>query len=459
MIVKKIDIENYKGFEKQEITFNDNLNVFIGANASGKTSILEAIVKCLYRLTRQFVQISTPYLEPTILSQDRSLLLNRSEIRHHNLYAKIKTFLDVSEYGNLEIGMYAGSLDESQKKERKVYENNLVLFTNFFDSKISDAPFTIPIIKYYPADKGRVKFLTLSSDEKLYRYPIPQLEAWVNVFQNDYSYSNFLEWFFEYETQELRLQRDTNDFNLESNYLKYVRYAVERALHAIYDKSYTIKSDGKSRGGTSKLTPTLLLKVKDKDHLPAEDLELKSSGEKSIITLVADIAYNLALAHDFESDENYLNSPGIVLIDEIEEHLHPNWQRKIIPILTSVFPKIQFFITTHSPQVISSVNSKHVFLCEDFVVDKVHLRTKGVDSNALLTFLFNSTERPKEYIDLINKFDELVENEADTSELERIIEKVSKLEEEDTGSNISGLVGELGIKLAAYKFDLEHEMD
>jgi len=100
-----------------------------------------------------------------------------------------------------------------------------------------------------------------------------------------------------------------------------------------------------------------------------------------------------------------------------------------------------------------------VFVCQDFTVGKMHLKTKGVDSNSLLKFIFNSTERPKEYIDLVNKFDELIDKDADISELEKIIEKVSKLEEEDSGSDISNLVSELEIQLSAYKFDLEHEMD
>jgi len=76
-----------------------------------------------------------------------------------------------------------------------------------------------------------------------------------------------------------------------------------------------------------------------------------------------------------------------------------------------------------------------------------------------LTFLFNSTERPKEYIDLVNKFDELMDKDADIAELKGIIEQVIELESEDTGSNISSLVSELRIQLSAYEFELEHEMD
>jgi len=444
MIVKKIEIENYKGFEKQEITFNDNLNVFIGANASGKTSILEAIVKCLYDVIKEFVPV------------EDGLLLTDDDINHNKTHCQITTHINALQYQLLPINISAGSPTIKILEHKLLYPKEYPSFNKAFSARLTKGHFTIPIVKYFLSKKIQVNYLP-QKPTKVYK--IPQLETWSNIFQNAHSYSQLLHWFFDQETQEIRKKMEHEDFSIENSRLKNVRYAIEQALLKMYNKSYTIKSNGRPKEGTNQLIRTLSLQLKGDNSAFQEDLEAKSDGEKAIITLVADIAYNLALAHDFESDENYLNSPGIVLIDEIEQHLHPNWQRKIIPILTSVFPKIQFFITTHSPQVISSVNSEHVFVCQDFTVGKMHLKTKGVDSNSLLKFIFNSTERPKEYIDLVNKFDELIDKDADISELEKIIEKVSKLEEEDSGSDISNLVSELEIQLSAYKFDLEHEMD
>ena len=446
MIVKKIEIENYKGFEKQEITFNDNLNVFIGANASGKTSILEAIVKCLYDLVIK--------VNPDLKEADRRLRPNHGEINYKKKHLKIIGDIQPDNSPLLSVGLYWGQMLTSWGSNGEEQDQ---LIDDF--KKTLTQPQTIPIIRYYPSEKNKIRNSTPSKKTPL-MYTVGQLETWDNIIQDyDFAYAEFVQWFYNYETLELRLRRDKDDNSFEVPQLRYVRDAVQKALYGIHRKKYLIKSNGEIAVGHFQLTPKLTIKTLNGTTDLEEDLTAKSDGEKTIITLVADIAYNLALAHDFESDENYLNSPGIVLIDEIEEHLHPNWQRKIIPILTSVFPKIQFFITTHSPQVISSVNSEHVFLCEDFTVGKVHLRTKGVDSNALLTFLFNSTERPKEYIDLVNEFDELIDKDADISELEHIIEKVTKLEEEDTGSDISSLVSELELQLSAYKFDLEHEMD
>ncbi|MGB0931248.1 MAG: AAA family ATPase, partial [Chitinophagales bacterium] len=89
-----------------------------------------------------------------------------------------------------------------------------------------------------------------------------------------------------------------------------------------------------------------------------------SAGEKGLLSLVADIVRRLILAN---SDmENPLEGNGIVLIDEIDLHLHPKWQRNIVPKLRKIFPNIQFVVTTHSPVVLGAV-SKDVFIGKENV--------------------------------------------------------------------------------------------
>lgn len=86
-------------------------------------------------------------------------------------------------------------------------------------------------------------------------------------------------------------------------------------------------------------------------------LERFSDGEKCYITLFGDIARKLAMANP--SLANPLLGEGIILIDEVDLHLHPTWQMKILRQLKETFPNCQFFITTHSPQVASSVDTSN----------------------------------------------------------------------------------------------------
>ncbi|WP_436718331.1 AAA family ATPase [Escherichia coli] len=88
----------------------------------------------------------------------------------------------------------------------------------------------------------------------------------------------------------------------------------------------------------------------DKNGQTLNVLQL-SQGEKSLMALVGDIARRLAMMNPML--ENPLNGEGIILIDEVDMHLHPTWQRTIIQRLTTTFPHCQFVLTTHSPLVIS----------------------------------------------------------------------------------------------------------
>ena len=93
-------------------------------------------------------------------------------------------------------------------------------------------------------------------------------------------------------------------------------------------------------------------------------LRVMRSGYRTVIGMVADIAYRMALLNPQLRGEAVKQTPGIVLIDELDLHLHPKWQWKIVDCLKSVFPKIQFIATTHAPIVISS--------CSDTAIIDLH---------------------------------------------------------------------------------------
>lgn len=75
------------------------------------------------------------------------------------------------------------------------------------------------------------------------------------------------------------------------------------------------------------------------------------------MALLGDLARRIAIANPYR--ENPMEGEGIVLIDEIELHMHPSWQRRILGVLKQLFPNVQFIITTHSPQVLGSVDNSY----------------------------------------------------------------------------------------------------
>jgi predicted ATP-binding protein involved in virulence len=106
--------------------------------------------------------------------------------------------------------------------------------------------------------------------------------------------------------------------------------------------------------------------------------------------------------------ENPLDGDGIVLIDEIDLHLHPSWQREVIGKLQTIFPHCQFFISTHSPHVVSSVNTRtgnKLIVVSDGEGEEVGINKYGRESNFVLADIFqmDSLRTPKvqSYIDKI----------------------------------------------------------
>lgn len=423
MKISRIEISNYRGFKNCKVDFHPNLNILIGSNASGKTTLLTAIVKTLYSLTAPFAPAK----------HNPDLSVKNDDANYSEKYLTIISWIDdFPRYDNT-IGTILNTNPLIARSNEFIQlSNSRANFTQWLSREIAVGPITIPIIKFYPANRGAI---TYSRETYPINYQISQLETWGNIYQDTLSYSKFFKWFLENETNELLFQRDNRNFDLQSPALRDVRTALNRIFEFMgYGKS-RVKVKQIKREGSSELIPTLVLEYLDSQK--EESIDSKSDGEKAIITLVADIAYNLSLAKDFVLDDDFLQSPGIVLIDEIETHLHPNWQRQIMPMLIKIFPNIQFFVTTHSPQIVSSVKSESVFSMENFTIRRIQLKTLGEDSNSLLRYIFDSTERPNKYVDLLEKFDLLIEQKSDDKSIEGLIDEVRKLEEEDNSQTAS----------------------
>ena len=124
-----------------------------------------------------------------------------------------------------------------------------------------------------------------------------------------------------------------------------------------------------------------------------------SDGERGVLALVLDLTRRLALAYP-EIQDPAVESEAVVLIDEIELHLHPKWQRQIVRNLTAAFPHCQFIATTHSPQVIGEVEHDRIHIVtEDGVYNPSH--SFGVDSSRVLEEIMDTEPRTAEVAELI----------------------------------------------------------
>lgn len=259
---------------------------------------------------------------------------------------------------------------------------------------------SLPVIVYYSSDRISSYFDTNvleAEDTEVFNTYDDALNG------KALNFKWFLDWFIWKE----------DNIKTQANVLN----AVKEAIIGMFNDDETIFKDIYSDRKRQK--DYRLLFEKGNRIVEANQL---SSGEKSLLILVSDLARRLALANPLSNDplkEGY----GIVLIDEIDLHLHPRWQRVVIPKLQKIFPKIQWVITTHSPFVISSerITPDNTFLLtKDAETNKTIIisiedlgkQTEGLEPNRILKEIMNvplrneETEKDiKELTSLLNPYD------------------------------------------------------
>ena len=139
----------------------------------------------------------------------------------------------------------------------------------------------------------------------------------------------------------------------------------------------------------------------DRNNIPLNQM---SDGYKSTLSLIADIAYRMAMLNP-QLQENILSqTEGIVFIDEIDLHLHPAWQQRILNDLQTIFPKVQFIVTTHAPAVINSVRSENLRLLEGNEAFAPSGEVYGKDTNLIISGVMGGSERPTIVKELFKRF-------------------------------------------------------
>ena len=118
-----------------------------------------------------------------------------------------------------------------------------------------------------------------------------------------------------------------------------------------------------------------------------------SDGYHVFIALVADIARRAVMLNEIDGADAPARVEGVVLIDELDLHLHPRWQRVALPALRSAFPRLQLIVTTHSPQVLSSAENRQVRRLFGERLQEDHVFVGGRDTNAILREYMNTEDR------------------------------------------------------------------
>jgi len=425
MRIEKLHIKNFRGFKDLTITFSSsNLSLFIGINGAGKTSILDSIASLLSLFTLKLSKKDSRGIEFPLDEDD--INVNASSM------CNTITLKDTDESISWQYMQYLSYMDKG--KEKNTF-NELNEYVRNFHEKLSSAShINLPIIIYYQTNRILANSDRKKTSTNPKRYISNQIYAYQDALSkkgNDFH--QFVNWF--------RLEEDWENENklekglqFESESLKVVREVIQLFFSKLSSNEFSnlrvrrTKKEDKYGSFNAQHSSELIISSQNQD-LKIEQL---SDGYKTLLLLVSDIAHRLAIANPIGEP---IQGRGIVLIDEIEQHLHPKWQRQVIPALLYTFPNVQFIITSHSPQILSSVDKEEVFILDDFDIVEETPATKGRDSNSILYELQEVEERPKEFKEKLKRLYYLIDNE-DIEEAKKILLELT----EKWGENDSEIV-------------------
>ena len=165
------------------------------------------------------------------------------------------------------------------------------------------------------------------------------------------------------------------------------------------------------------------------DGQGSQSFENLSDGQRNIIAMVGDIAIKAATLNPQLGEEVLQNTPGIILIDELDLHLHPIWQRKVIEDLRKNFPKVQFFATTHSPFLIQTLRQGELlYLGEESNASYVGRGVEDVAKHIMGVNMPEVSPRYQKMTDAAKQYFKLLEN-AINSEPQALLEAKNQLDE------------------------------
>ena len=142
--------------------------------------------------------------------------------------------------------------------------------------------------------------------------------------------------------------------------------------------------------------------------------------------MIGDIAYRMAVLNPILGEQVLEKTPGVVLIDEIDLHLHPQWQQTILSDLHAIFPEVQFVVSSHAPAVINSVPREQIRILDSGEIYMPVAQTYGRDANSILREVMNVSERPadiKQRMDLFYAY----MNENNYKEADKVLTEIEAI--------------------------------
>ena len=399
MRIDEIQVKGFRCFNDSIFQFNPQFNLIVGNNQAGKTSILEALavaagawLQGIRGMDKRNLTQDDVQLRPRFTKDGRFQSFEEAEVT--SVSAKGEVLGQSLEWSRDVKGRKGRTTSVNAKKMIQLAEESATKVR-------AGRPIVLPLISYYGTErlwlipKDMQKLKPSRKQEELSR-----LEGYNNSLDKRCNPITFLRWMQRQEW--IAFQEHTQ---------QPMALAVKQAVAICLENASKLWFSAKEG--------TILVEFEGQRVRSFSSL---SDGLRNMASMVGDIAIKAAQLNPHLDDKAIVETPGIVLIDELDMHLHPRWQRRIVHDLKRTFPKIQFICTTHSPQIIGEVRPEELMMLEAGEATSPE-SSIGMDSNRVLQELMDAPARNEKVQGEMDAITELIGND----EFEMAKEKIELL--------------------------------
>lgn len=423
MKIETLHLENFKKFRKASLKLHPQWTLLVGENGCGKTTWLDALAVAL-----GIWLVKPP--DPELRNSGRSLL--RSEIHlaarregDRTLFQPI-TPATITAVGTLQgqplqwtrENLHGGST--SNKKSKIALEK----IQNIYREDLEGHRQVCPIFVYYGAGRAWLPSNERKQTKTHLNGPARRWDAFYDCFQERIRFSEVQTWFLKEMIASAHLKQMRPGFEI-------VKRAILSCIPDTDDAWFDSDLD------------QIVLSI----HGQPQPFHNLSAGQGMMLAMVADLAIKAITqnahlippsmhgASEDHLDQVLRQTPGIVLIDELDVHLHPRWQRNIAADLKRTFPSLQFIATSHSPQVIGELPRDQVVLIQD---DKnFHPSVAlGADSNWILDHVMKGAHSQNQRSAFLQNAVELALDDGDLPAAKEHLQQLKALLQEDTAATV-----------------------
>ncbi len=407
MRIDDFTITNFNGFERRTFSFNPHFNLLVGDNATGKTSVLDALA----------VSVGSWFLG--IRGYERGPGISADEVHvaahaHLDSYTFEKQFPSRIECTGVVMGhriRWARELRREGGRTTTVDAKPISEVARETERRVrAGENVTLPLICTYGTE--RLWFERSHHTPKAGVAGTRTLPSRLDGYRDSFNFTiqetALRDWIRDQSTVSPQAREDTTA-------LRVVKEAITTCLEGVRSLYY----DGRYKD---------LVVVLD-DHGPQLFKNL-SDGQRIMLTLVGDLASRATILNPHLASAASRDTPGVVLVDELDLHLHPRWQRRVIHDLKRAFPSLQFIATTHSPQLIGEAQPEEIRLL-DGGETTIPPRSFGMDSSRVLDEVMGTPSRDAFVQGLLTRLFNSIDDEDFDSARQTLVEVEAKLGPDD----------------------------